>query len=159
MIRGGTAIGIPLAASNIQGTATNDSAAAGYIGEYVSSTIVTGSSVALTTNTTANVASISLTAGDWDVTGVIDFTFGATTSYTNLQGGISITSATIGAQDSFFDLENAATVPTATKDPAFVCPTIRISIAATTTVYLVAQATFTVSTLKAYGTISARRAR
>lgn len=33
------------------------------------------------------------------------------------------------------------------------------STAVTTTVYLVSQATFTVSTLKAYGTIRARRAR
>lgn len=159
MIRGGTATGIPLQAGNIQGTATNDNATAGYIGEYVSSTIASGSAVSLTTNTTANVTSISLTAGDWDVTGVVDFQYGATTSITNLVGGSSTTSATLGARDTFFDFETAANVPTATADAAFVIPTTRISIAATTTVYLVAQATFTVSTLKAYGTIRARRMR
>jgi hypothetical protein len=36
---------------------------------------------------------------------------------------------------------------------------VRLSIAATTTVFLVAQCTFTVSTLSAYGTIRARRMR
>lgn len=132
---------------------------AGSVGEYVSSTVATGSSVSLTTNTTANITSISLTPGDWDVTGVVDFTFGATTSYTNLQGGVSTTSATIGGQDSYFDFETAATVPTATKDPAFTVPTVRLTLTSTTTVYLVAQATFTVSTLKAYGTLRARRVK
>lgn len=159
MIRGGTAVGIPLQAGNILGTTTNDNAAAGYVGEYISSTIASGSAVSLTTNTTANVTSISLTAGDWDVTGVIDFKFGATTSYTNLQGGQSSTSATLGAQDSYFDFEAPATVPTAAKDMAFPTPVTRFSLSATTTVYLVAQATFTVSTLAAYGTIRARRIR
>lgn len=141
------------------GTITNDDAATGYIGEYLSSAVATGASVSLTTATTANVTSLSLTAGDWDVRGAVDFTFGAATSVTNLVGGISQTSATLGAQDSFFDLATAAVIPTAAKDSTFACPTIRISLAATTTVYLVAQGTFTVSTLKAYGTLSARRAR
>lgn len=141
------------------GTITNDNAETGYIGEYVTSTVATGSSVALTTATTANVTSISLTAGDWDVRGAVDFTFGATTSVTNLTGGISQTSATLGGQDSFFDFATPAIIPTAAKDSVFPCPTTRISLAATTTIYLVAQGTFTASTLKAYGTLSARRAR
>jgi hypothetical protein len=50
-------------------------------------------------------------------------------------------------------------VPTAAVDPAFTTPVVRLSLAATTTVYLVSRATFTVSTLKAYGTIRARRVR
>src|SRR5216684_1358028 len=115
-----------------QGTATNDNAAAGKVGEYISSTIATGSSVTLTTNTTANVTSISLTAGDWDVTGAVDFTFGATTSYTNLIGSVSSTSATIGGQDSKFDFETPAAVPTAGADATYPLPVVRFSLGSTT---------------------------
>lgn len=143
----------------LAGTQTNDNAAVGVIGEYVSATVASASAVALTTNTTANVTSISLTAGDWDVDGAVDFKFGATTSYTNLVGGSSIVSATRGAQDTAVDFETPAAVPTAGADMVFPIPTTRISIAATTTVFLIAQGTFTVSTLSAYGTIRARRVR
>jgi len=143
----------------LPGTATNDDAAAGKIGQYVSSTLASGSAVSLTTGIPANVTSISLTAGDWDVTGVVDFAFGATTSYTALMGGISTTANTFGAQDSRFDFETPAAVPTATTAPAWVVPVVRLSLAATTTVYLVAAANFTVSTLGTYGTIRARRMR
>ena len=143
----------------LPGTATNDDAAAGKIGQYVSSTLASGAAVSLTTGVPANVTSISLTAGDWDVTGVVDFAFGATTSYTALLGGISTTANTFGAQDSRFDFETPAAVPTATTAPAWVVPVVRLSLATTTTVYLVAAANFTISTLGAYGTIRARRMR
>lgn len=144
--------------SAIPGVTTNSNAPAGYLGEYVSSTVA-APGAALTTATTANVTSISLTAGDWDVTGVVDFRFGATTSYTNVTGGISTASATLGGQDTGFDFATPAQVPTAAADQAWTVPTVRLSLAATTTVYLVAQGTFTVSTLSAYGTIRARRVR
>src|SRR5258708_684167 len=134
-------------------------AAAGAIGEYVSSTIAQGAAVGLTTATSANMTSISLTAGDWEVSGVIAFQFGATTSYTNLVGGVSSVSATLPAQEITFDLEQPATIPTAGKDMSFVMPTTRISIASTTNIFAVAQGTFTASTLKAYGILRARRVR
>lgn len=149
------------AAANNQviGTTTNNNAAAGIVGEYLSSTITTGASVALATGVTSNVTSIPLTAGDWDVTGSVQYTFGATTSYTNLVGGISTVTATLGGQGNNFDFETAAVVPTAAADMSWAVPVVRISIAATTTVYLVAQGTFSVSTLKAYGILRARRVR
>lgn len=157
----GTAFG-PAAtalAGQIPGTATNDNAGAGEVGEYISSTVASGAAVVLGTGTTSNVTSIALTKGDWDVTGVVDFNFGATTSYTNLAGGVSATSATPGAQDSGFDFETPAVVPTAGKDQAWVTPTVRFSLSANTTVFLVATGVFTLSSLAAYGTIRARRVR
>ncbi len=141
------------------GTATNNNASAGDVGEVIASTIATGSSVSLSTGTPANVTSVSLTAGDWDCTGVVDYTFGGTTSYTQVAQGISTTSATLGAQDTYTQFETVAAVPTAAFDPAWAVPTVRQSLAGTTTVYLVAKGTFTVSTLKAYGTIRCRRMR
>ncbi len=149
----------PSQTNGIVGTTTNNNVNAGGVGEYVQSVLATGSSVTLATGVTSNVTSISLTAGDWDVTGAVDFTFGATTSYTNLIGSVSSTSATIGAQDSKFDFETPAAVPTAGADATFPVPVVRFSLSGTTTVFLVAQGTFTVSTLKAYGTIRARRVR
>lgn len=132
---------------------------AGYIGEILSSTVASASAVSLTTNTAANVTSLTLTPGDWDITAVADFQFAASTSYTALQAGLSTTSQTLGSQDTFKTIATAANVPTAAFDPNLVVPIMRLSVAANTTVYLVAKAVFTVSTLKAYGSIRALRVR
>ncbi len=51
----------------IQGTITNDSAPAGYVGEYVSSTTVNNQKFA-GTDTYWDFVSIPLTPGDWDIT-------------------------------------------------------------------------------------------
>jgi len=144
----------------IVGTATNDNAASGQYGEFSSTNLGSGSAVALTTVTPANIISLTLGAGDWDVTGTLSFLFGATTSYTNLIGNWSATSATLsGILGSFFDYETAATVPTAGSDQSWTMPTTRFSLSGSTTIFLVAQGTFTVSTLKAYGAMRARRIR
>jgi len=151
-----TTLGLSL--QDTLGTTTNDAAVAGGIGELLSGTIATGSSVSLTTATAANVTSVSLTAGDWDVSGTVDYNPGATTSITRLAQGVSSISATLGAQDTYSQSATAANVPTAVVI-ALPTPVTRISLAATTTIYLVASATFTVSTLTAFGTIRARRVR
>lgn len=148
-----------LSVQTLLGTATNNNAAVGVIGEWMAHSTVSASAVSLSTGTTATLDSLILTAGDWDVSGVIDYTFAATTSYTNVTGGPSTTRSALGSQDQSFSFSTAANVPTAAKVPSWVIPMMRISIASTTTVYLVTQATFSVSTLKAYGTIQARRAR
>lgn len=128
---------------------------AGCIGEILTATAAPAA-VSLTTNTSADVTSVSLTAGVWDVTGVINFTPAGTTSITQIGGGVNTTSATLGAQDSYARDVYAAMVPGANVISKAV-PTVRINIAETTTVYLVARATFTVSTLTAGGTIRATR--
>jgi hypothetical protein len=143
----------------IQGTNTNNSAAAGDVGELISSTIASpGSSLSNVTPT--NVSSISLTAGDWDVDAVVAFTGGSTTTVGTIQGSISTTSATIdntpGRTVSFF--YNNATVYLNT--PAFLpIPPTQFSLSATTNVYLVALSGFGTSTTTVYGTIRARRIR
>jgi len=144
-----------------KGTATNDNAATGYIGEYVSSTVVFGSAVSLTSTTAANVTSISLTAGDWDVTGLVIYAPAGSTSITQFTQSISQTSATLvslsTATGATTQLTSAASVPGA--DISQVIPYLRVSLSGTTTVYLVAKSVFSVSTMSAYGTISARRVR
>lgn len=138
---------------DIKGTNTNDAAAAGYVGEYVSSTY---SGTSVSNNTTADMTSISLTAGDWDVHGSVSFSPAATTNITRLQGGVSATSATIespSARDA-----RAASVPGAVVIE-MALPIRRISIASTTTIYLVTFQSFTVSTMTSSGLLQARRVR
>ena len=143
---------------DIVGTPTNDAPCAGCIGELITATAAPAA-VSLTTGTSANVTSVSLTAGDWDCSGTVNFTFGATTSVTNLTGGASQTTGTLPTQDARFDNETAAQVPTASAVAAYPIPVTQQLLASTTTVYLVAQGTFTVSTLSAGGTLRCRRMR
>lgn len=147
------------AGNAIVGTTTNDNAGAGIVGEYQTTAVATGSSQSLTSPNALNVTSVSLTAGDWDVWGVVDYTAGGGTTFTVMKQGISTTSATIGGQDTFTNLALAGTLAAAS-DLCQATPVVRLSLsAASTTVFLVAQVTFAVSTLKAYGSIFARRVR
>lgn len=152
--------------SNVVGTTTNNSAPAGNLGEIITATVVAGSAVNLTTATAANVTSISLTAGDWDVEGMVDFVIAATTNINHIHGGVSDTSATLLAQTGsanvgtdpnfnrfYFNFAPGAFTETVST------PIVRVSLASTTTIFLVTSATFTVSTLTAYGSIRARRVR
>jgi len=139
-----------------KGTATNDSAAAGYIGEFASSTIASASAVSLTTNTAANVTSISLTAGDWDVYANGYFN-GASATVTEWLVGISTTSASIDPPPTYTQIP--ASVTSWTDQAAFPVAMRRVSIASTTTIYLVSRAKFSAGTQNAFGGILARRVR
>lgn len=147
----------------IEGTNTNDNATSGNVGEYVSSSILVGSAVSLTSTVAANVTSISLTAGDWDVWGQMVFDTTATTDFTALRAATSRTSATLAPQgDDTQGRSNYVKAAGATGfngDNAFPVPLARMSLSATTTVYLVALCDFSSSTLAAYGYIAARRVR
>ena len=147
--------GIPL-----HGTNTNDDASAGYVGEYISSSISSGSAVSLTTATPANITSISLTAGDWDVMGLVCFTGNAATTVSAKNGWISSTSATVPTppnSGSFWSDQ----LPLGAGNTVWRMSVgnIRFSLSGTTTVYLSCQATFAVNTYSAFGFIGARRVR
>ena len=140
------------------GTTTNNNAAAGVVGEYVSSTVAS-LGVSLTTGVFADVTSISLTAGDWDVSGVVGITNTlGTTTYSYIQYSSSTTSATIGSLGQSGGLTTPSNIA-ATVDFISPIPTTRYSLSATTTIYLVARAGFAVSNSSAYGVIRARRVR
>ncbi len=145
--------------SGLTCTATNDNAAAGKIGEYVVSNIVVASGVALTTATPLNVTSISLTAGDWDARGTVAFSPAAGTLIVDMKGGINTVTNTLPTLSGTAPLVDIPLSPSAGIGATIPVGVGRLSLGATTTVYLVAQSTFTVSTCKAYGFISARRVR
>lgn len=144
----------------IQGVSNGSAANTGFIGEYVSSLIAVGSAVSLTTATPKNITSISLTAGDWDVEGNINLnaTSATVASGSLWVGGINTTSATIPTTGAEVQ-ESIPTVTTTSFKTSIATPPQRISITTTTTVYLVAEATFTAGTVTGYGILGARRVR
>jgi hypothetical protein len=150
---------IPTGASitkpNIVGTATNDSAAAGNVGEYLTNTT---SGTSMTTNVAMNSTSLaSVAAGDYDVQCVNTYVMAGTTTATSVGLGVSTTSATFGATGSV--ISTVASISAGQGNPIIASPVVRVSLAAPTTIYCVANATFAVSTMTATGFIRARRVR
>ena len=146
----------------IQGVADGSTAAVGYVGEIISSLIDVTNAVSLVTATSKTVTSITLPAGDWVIDAQVDYRAGATTNITVLTQGVSQVANTIGSQDTFSRqvfLGAPGIIPTAAYDPCMPIKSQRLSLAATATIYLVANAVFTVSTLAAYGSIEATRVR
>lgn len=145
--------------TGLVGTITNNNAATGSVGEYISATVA-DTTTGLTSGVTSNITSISLTAGDWDVTGTALLGLGAATTVANWSAGISSTSVTFPSQTSGGYGTLAAAIPTGGNPAAvLVIGPARFSLASTTTIYLVGQATFSVSTAGGYGIIQARRMR
>lgn len=144
----------PSQTAGIVGTTTNNNANAGSVGEYTSAS---SSSTSIANNTATNITSVSLTAGDWDVSGVILFAPQTGATATAFFGSISTTSATLGPLGQTYQITPVSiTAGNGLITPA---PVTRVSIAATTTVYLVGYSTFSGGTVNTTGFIRARRVR
>lgn len=151
----------------VHGIGTNTAAPAGYIGELISATQSTPQN--LTVGTAINTTSISLTAGDWDVSGICQFPNTNNVSSTTANGvficSLSTTSATpdgTDLRDATYLFPTTATAPAAI--PRYVVGASQFSFNATTTVFLVSEfsgggtITFGSGTnIQATGTIRARR--
>jgi len=141
------------------GTTTNDNAAAGQIGEYISSQVLSPGT-GLTSLTAANATSISLTAGDWDVWATVGFAANAATTANAYWGSISTVSNTLNTPPGSGGVVNlAGSFPAGLANQTLPVGMMRLSLASTTTIYLVGQSLFAVNTMSAYGFIGARRAR
>jgi hypothetical protein len=150
----------PSQTAGIVGTTTNNNANAGSVGEYVESVILSGSPVSLTTATDTNLTSISLTAGDWDVEGYINYLAGSGTATTNQSAGLTSTSATMPALDSPARTTQLLAVTGNGSTPHTIpSPRVRFSLSATTTIYIVARIGFPSGTVTMNGSIRARRVR
>lgn len=148
----------------IYGTTTNDNAASGVVGELLSSTVPLSSAVSLTTATDANVTSMTLTPGDWDVSVMLYYAGNAATTISRLQSSISFTSAVLDT--SFNGAGSYNEIPVvpgtayfATCQLSNTIGPFRVSVASNTPTYLVAKAQFLVNTCTAYGILRARRIR
>ncbi len=127
--------------------------ASGDIGESVTSTVLFANKITLTTNTTANVTTLSLNAGTWAVAGAWNF---SGTTATKVIGSISLTSATLSNNPS--SQIETPTGPTAASEQGFALSGHTIALAASATVYQVTLATFT-GGIAAYGRLSATRTK
>lgn len=148
----------PASVAGIVGTTTNDSAQAGSVGEYISSTVLIGSAISTTSATPVDITTISLTAGDWDVYGVVITAPAGSTTTTFIKTWFGTSSATpptapAGGGYSFMGCNGTAGVANT------LGASQRISVASTTTIYLSTSVNFGASTLTSYGFIGARRAR
>lgn len=145
----------------IVGVASNSSATAGDVGEYLTGTRASGSAVSLTNDTALSIASISLPAGDYEVTVKIFFTLGASTTVTSLISSVSSTNNTLdlGLENFSNTRYPSGSILGSANDPSSLSGPVRVSLNSTTTYYAVARASFGASTATAYGYIRARRVR
>lgn len=143
----------PSPTAGIVGVITGGNANAGAVGEYVTAT---GSAVTTTSTVAANIATLSLTAGDWDVTGTV-VANNAGGLVTAIAVGISTVTATLPALTSGASVN--ATGFSAAGNPTYASPVVRISVSATTSVFLVTTITWSGGTTTGSGFVRARRVR
>lgn len=152
----------------IKGTTSNDAASAGYVGETIRTDKLRSAATSLSSGVTTNIVSVTLTAGDWNLTGVLGALVTGTTSVTAVLYAISTTSATLPSGNDSFAVPNAsgevrmqwassASVPA--NDTTYQITSYAINIASTTTFYMVVNPTFSISTMSGYGMLQARRVR
>ncbi len=140
----------------ITGTTTNDNAAAGNVGESVRG--YSAGHNATGTGQWFDVTSISLTAGDWDIAGQINFNLAGATA-TQMNGGVSITTGNSATGLTLGDNWLQTSVPNSIFDTSVCVASYRLSLSGPTTVYLKGNIAFSAGTPNAYGRISARRVR
>jgi hypothetical protein len=121
---------------------------------FVSNTVVSPG-VSLTTGVAADVVTVPVPPGDWQVCITLYAAPAATTVTSLFEGSISTTANTRNTTAGAFVQSVPGT--TQTNVTNFLCD--RLVLAATTTVRLVALANFSTSTITAYGKIQARRMR
>jgi hypothetical protein len=151
------------ALGQIAATATNDDAAAGKVGEYISTVVPVGSAVGLTSMAATNIVSQVLQPGDYEVSAAVVFNFGGTTNVTVLTASISETSATHGTSGvaRWQHTYGASGFVVGGEYLERALPTVRVSVATATTktVRLVATSVHTISTAFAWGSLHIRRVR
>ncbi len=143
----------------IIGVTDGSGASPGQVGEEVRATS-SGTSFGAS-GVWTNIASIVLTAGDWDVTGLCDFQAGGSGSaYLSMGCAVSVNSGNTTTDQHLGDNQMQAVPPIiGVADNSAYIPTYQINVSATTTVYLKGLFNYTSSAGNMTGRISARRMR
>jgi hypothetical protein len=141
----------------IVGTISPATPSTSLVGAGFISDIPLGSAVPLTSGVAANVASIVLPTGDFDCHGVVSYSAGATTTGSHFSGGASVASAVIQQNGSNYSWP--VSVPAGSPILSVNLGTASVIVTGPLTIFLVAQATFAISTESAYGQIACRRMR
>ena len=136
----------------IVGTTVADNASSGYVGEFISSVVSSGSAVSIPDDTDVDVTSIALTAGDWDIHGNVYFIDAG-----NFIRGVAWCSTTSSSMPDK-SLTNQIAIAANTSEQGISTPYLRVNVSSPTTVYLSCHAVFS-STMGVCGGIYARRVR
>lgn len=156
----------------MHGTATNNNASAGFVGEYLQGVRLRSSATSLTSGVSTNVitSGITLTVGDWQVCGSVGFT-GSSSTITQIEGAISSSNSgftaptnTYGATDvrdvSVFTMgASSGSLNVNNGDIVGPLSCYRASLSSSETVYLIVNNTFGSGTMSVYGRLTARRER
>jgi len=145
----------PASSIGIKGTTAADNAQAGSVGELLTAS-VTGAS--MTNNTVQNLLAspLVLTAGDWDVSGQVNYSTTGTGG-TGYAAAINTVSATFPTQGGALGY-SYITLPTTLGNQSLGLMPSRINVSASQNVYLVGYTAFT-GTCTASGYLRARRVR
>jgi hypothetical protein len=146
----------------VTGQSSATAVSAGNVGQVISNLITSGSAVSLTTATASAYNSISLTAGDWDVSASGNFIAGSATTAANTTFEVSIQTGTncstpAQATDGSQVYPMYPVLSTASWTFGFALPPKQVNVSATTTACVVATTTFSAGTITAYGQLFARR--
>lgn len=141
----------PNSAAGIVGTTAADNPAAGSVGEFVENTIASGSAVAYNVGSgnPQAVMTLSLSAGDWDVEGVLNISGAGTPSNAQLSFNSSAAQAANQYVISLVSTATAFSIPG---------PRRRFNANGVATIYMVATI-FNPQTNTMYGYMNARRVR
>lgn len=148
---GSTAGGNQIVASK-KGVTDGSDAATGEVGEYLSATQTSNT---MTNGIVSNIASLTLTAGDWDVEGVIS-SYNSSAALSYFVSGLNTTS---GANPAFPYVVQLTLAFSSAGVQRAATPTRRVSVSASTVIYLIAQVGFTSGSTSCDGFIRARRIR
>jgi hypothetical protein len=140
---------------------TGSNAAAGSVGEVLSSDVPVASAITVTSGVVANVTSVSLSPGDFDCRGTVVESPSAQATGAGFTNGIGTVSATLPAA-----LENATSgsadfAANPSEPQSLPVAAVRENVTVATTVFLTTNITFTPTSasMKAYGRLECRRMR
>ncbi len=153
-----------LTPTNIVGVTGTSNAPAGDYGEYASTAIARSVGKTASTGVAQSVSTMTLTAGDWNISICGGFK-GAGTTSTDLIAALSTTANTLPAIDTQINPDASgqfrmeAPISIGGNDDTVCSMVQRLSISGSTTFYLVQSATFSVGSVVLYGGMWARRVR
>lgn len=158
---GGVAIGPAGTATlgQIPGVTAATAAVAGNVGEYLSTSLVVGTAVALANNTSTTVTTLALSAGDWDVWGIAFVDLNTSTVMTRLAAGVNTSAALPATTSGGFNELGLGGGITGGPDTGVDVGAMQILLNAAGTAFLMANVGFSVSTAVVYGVLQARRRR
>lgn len=152
-----TTVTATVATTNLVVTTNGIASASGQFGEVIQSVIILASPTVITSGNSVAITQITVTPGDWDISGDVTFAYSGATVTASSEAQINTTGA-ISANGlecyadvlgTIFTQNNTITIPAQQWNTT----------AANTTLNLFAKVTFTAGSVNGYGVIRARRVR